>query len=378
MKINIIGKGKDLRTNTNVVYAQMSIDDYLALVGDDFNNFSIQRRREKHKAYARLKNDIIGGALLPAITLAVIPDTAESLIKYVDGNDDEMLEEFLAKPGTVNILDGLQRTYILKDLKDSGVVFKMDQKLHLEFWIEPSINNLIYRIIVLNAGQKPMSMRHQIEVLFKTFKDMLEREIPGLEIFVEVDSARRTKSRKYSFERVVTAYQSFLSKSPEAQKENIIAQKLVEEDILSESEEELTDKYNLFKKYLNVYADIDDSVCMIYDGSLGAGVLSGTNWFGSENVMNSFFAAISDFGSSPARYERIDKALERLKNVLAKSKVGEDPIGLKDLQKVQEGVNVRRHNVGFATRKHLSVCFREYFREEGDMPIKDIWVTEAE
>lgn len=378
MKLDIIGKGKDIRTNTNVLYAQISIDDYLELIGKDFNNFSIQRRREKHKAYIRLKNDIIDGALLPTITLAVHPDKVNDLIQYVEDCNNKKLSDALAKPGIVNILDGLQRTYILQDIKDSGISFKEGQQLHLEFWLEPCINNLIYRIIVLNAGQKPMSMRHQIEVLFSTFKNMLENEIDDLELFSEVDGSRRTKSRKYSFERIVTAYQSYLSKSPEAQKDNIIAQKLVEEDILSESEEQLTEKYNLFKKYLNKYAEIDDQICSVYDGSLGQGALTGTSWFGSENVMNSFFAAIADFGSNSARIERIDQALESLINNLSQSSAGKDPIGLQVLQKVTEGFNVRKVNVGFATRKLLNVCFKEFFRDEGNTPLEEIWVSEAE
>src|SRR5688572_2623825 len=62
---------RDLRTKTYVLYAQASITDYLKLVGSDFDTFEIQRNRQKHRFYQRMKNDIQSGALLPAITLAV-------------------------------------------------------------------------------------------------------------------------------------------------------------------------------------------------------------------------------------------------------------------------------------------------------------------
>lgn len=59
MNINILGTPQeDIRTSTPVIYAQMKITDYLELVGNNFDKFSIQRRREKHPAYSRMKDDI--------------------------------------------------------------------------------------------------------------------------------------------------------------------------------------------------------------------------------------------------------------------------------------------------------------------------------
>lgn len=377
MEIEIIGLTTDSRTNTPVAYGQMKIADYLELVGDDFDKFAIQRRREKHRNYGRMKEDIIKGALLPPITLAVDPERANDLLPLFNKKDLSALAKAIVEIGQVSILDGLQRTYILKDLERAGEIFKENQKLLLEFWIEANIQNLIYRIIVLNAGQKPMSMRHQIEVLFSTFKNTLTKEIPDLELFEEKDGGRRTRPRKYAFDRVVTAYQSFLSKSPEIQKENLVAQRLMEEDVLSESEESLTEKFNNFKKYLGIYAQLDDEICRVYDGSQEAPAPNGLAWFGNDNVMNSFFAAIADFGSSDDRFARIDRALEALKDTLRNSEVGFDALGLGISQSIIAGTPSRKVNVGFATRKLLTAVFKEYFREEGEKALSEFWTTEA-
>ncbi len=378
MQINIIGQATDFRTNTPVIYAQMSIPDYLKLVSEDFDKFAIQRRREKHKAYVRMKNDIIKGGLLPSITLAVNPSRVAELLPLSKQEQLDDLAVALTVPGQVNILDGLQRTYILHDLAREGFEFKEGQKLSLEFWLEAQVQNLIYRIIVLNAGQKPMSMRHQIEVLFSTFKEIFEREIPNIELYQERDVMRRNRARKYSLERLVTAYQCFLTKSPEIQKENVVAQQIMEENILSESEEILGEQFSLFQGYLRKYADIDEDLCRIYDGSRGSSIPTGTNWFGSENVMNAFFAAMSDFGSTEQRRTRIDSALERLRAVLQGSNPGEDPLGLSVFQDVVQGFNTRKVNVGFATRKLLFQVFKEYFRDAGDTQLRDFWTREAD
>lgn len=157
MNIEVIGLARDLRTGTPVAYAQMSIDDYLMVVGDEFENFTIQRRRESHKAYQRLKLDIKAGALLPSITLAVKPDKVSEIVPLFEiaekGGDKQALAKALSTAGQVDILDGLQRTYIINDLKADGVEFVEGQKILTEFWLESDINRLIYRIIVLNAGQ---------------------------------------------------------------------------------------------------------------------------------------------------------------------------------------------------------------------------------
>ena len=376
--MQILGKATDQRTNTRVVYMQMTVDDYLDLVGPDFDSFAIQRRQEKHGGYKRLRADIVDGALIPTITLAYDPESVAELQRLFDSEDDPSLLALLATKGKAKILDGLQRTHILFELRSTGTVFKTGQTILVEFWLEEKSENLIYRIIVLNAGQKPMSMRHQVEVLFSTFKSLLQARITGLELLTERDAARRTRSRRYGLDKVVGAYQAFLLKSPEIQKENVVAQRLVEEDVLSGDEQSLNSLFNQFTEYLSRYADLDDEVCRVYDGTHEPKVQMGTVWFGNENVMQGFFAAVADFTTRPERVPRVLQALNELKNVLSRAAPGEDPLGFEALEKVVQGFNTKRVNVGFATRKLLLNAFKEYFREEGEKSLADIWATEAD
>ena len=390
MNISIIGKAKDQRTGTNVLYAQVSIPDYLTLVGEDFSEFEIQRRREKYKAYDRMKRDIIEGALLPSITLVVKPDKVAKLLTLLEQDDHDNLLRELSRPGQVNILDGLQRTYILNDILEGGVEFKSGQRLLVEFWLENNIRNLVYRIIVLNAGQKPMSMRHQIDLLFITLQESLQKEIPDLEIFTEKEASRRTRARKYPLNRIASAYQCFITKSSEVERQNIVAQKLVEEDILDSSEQELGEQFEEFTSFLKTYTNIDTEICRIYVGDnylsedneaddetieMAANkIQNGVNWFGSENVINSFFAALA----SSSRKHRVTKSLEVLLGTLKSTPEGDDPLALGVLQKIQQGFNPRKRNVGFATRKILTTGFKEYFRDEGKTPFEECWELASE
>jgi hypothetical protein len=326
-----------------------------------------------------MKKDLIAGALLPSITLAVKPERVAAIRPLHAASDYQQLAISLSQPGGVNILDGLQRTYIIKDLQDEGVELNADQTLHLEFWLEESINNLVYRIIVLNAGQKPMSMRHQIELLFSTLKQRLEDKIPSLEIYRERDQTRRRRSRKFALDRLASAYQSYITRSPEVSRENVVAQQIIEADAMDASEEELTTEFNSFLRLLARYCDLDDHVCRIYVQQDDEGDMpTGANWFGSENVLQSFFAANSQYAVSELQKRRSDKALDHLLSTLAASSQGDDPLGLRRLLEIQQGFNPRKVNIGAATRKLLMNGFKELMRNEGETPMEDCWTFAAE
>jgi len=398
MTITILGTAVDARTNTPVVYTQMTIPEYLTIVGTRFEEFHLQRKREKHKAYGRLEADIRDGALLPSITLAVKPervaDALPALSDYLaDSGAAGALADALNSPGTVDILDGLQRTYIMRDLESRGETFKRDQKILVEFWLERDLHNLIYRIIVLNAGQKPMSIRHQLELLFASLQESILRRLPGVEIYLERDNTRRTRPKKFAFDVVVSAYQAMITGSPEIQKANLVANELIESSALDLGEQGVSEQFDRFVEMLRRYVEFDEQAARIYEGGMaiadvdddanssGAGqkVATGiTNWFATSNVMSAFFAAVAQFGNGDQRRRRVEEALNELGRALESAPVGTDPLGLEDFAKLRSGFNPRKVNVGVATRRLLTNGFKEYFREGGEVPLAGCWTLAAE
>lgn len=378
--MKILGSAVDKRTNTPVVYAQVPISKLLDIVGKDFGDFEIQRRREKHRAYDRLKRDLKAGALLPSIILAVDPERVPDLKQmFAESRWDELALE-LQEEGGVNILDGLQRTYIIQDLVNDGVEFMPQHMQHLEFWLEESTDNLVYRMIVLNAGQKAMSMRHQVELLFSTLKERLKAKVPGLIILSEKEGARRSKPRSYPLDRLATSYQAYVTKSPEISRENIVAQELVEAEVLDSSEQELTEQFNSFVDLLSDFAILDDHVCRIYpERDKEAGIPTGASWLGSDNVMLSFFAAYAQFSlGTESHAKRAAEALVELKAIVSEAAVDTDPMGLATLTQLQKGLSPRKYNVGFATRRLLTSGFKEYFRNGGEEALENCWKFAAE
>ncbi|WP_219375364.1 hypothetical protein [Bacillus mycoides] len=394
MELKILGKTEDLRTNTPVIYAQMSVTDYLSLIGEDFENFRFQRKRVNYKPYIRMREDIIKGALLPPITLAVKPHVTENVKKELQ--DDNALEEILLKQsGNLNILDGLQRTYILKDLKDEGLKFDPKQQVLLEFWIEREIKHLIYRLIVLNAGQKRMSMRHQVEILFLTIRETLEKEIPNIQIHTQKDGTRRNTYRKYPLDNLVMAYQSFLLKNTEVKRSNLIAQEMVESDVLDSTADDLGEDFEQFKRFLVIYSNLDELTYKHYSEysneywKQDIGIFSEfadsqeivvpnvKNWFADESVMNSFFAAASKISRGSNRQGYVIEALKLLEYRLENANEYSDPLGLLTLFRIQNGFNPKKVSIEFATRQLLFRGFQEFFRERGEIDIAECWTQGA-
>ena len=381
MVFKIIGKTKDLKSGTHVIYCQSSLDKYLDIVGDKFGDFYLQRKRESHKAYKRLREDIVEGASLPSITLSVKHHLVSDLIALIESGDDDELAQKLSKDDVVDILDGLQRTYIISDLKKTGTKFKEGQKLLLEFWLEPDLSKLIYRMIVLNSGQKAMSMRHQIELLFMSLQETISDKLENVEIIKEKDSKRRTQSNKYHLSSIISAYNAFLTFSHESDKENLVAQKLIDEGAFDSSESDLTKQFFDFIYYLNKFVLLDSICWDKYTSSKRSQDTdneeskNSQNWLGSENVMISLFSAISQ-SLKTGKKDRVDDAIDKL--IETAHSESSDPLDLGTYTKIRDGFSYKKANMGFVTRKLIHTGFKEYFRDSGDTPLRDCWLQSAE
>lgn len=372
--LTIIGSSIDLRTNSNIYYAQINIPDYLILVGNKFDRFDIQRPRQLYRPYERMKKDIMEGASLPAITLAINPMNVNDFKKQFAENNIEYLRIMLTKGEHIYILDGLQRTYIISDIsKIKEFNFKKGQKLLLEFWIENEIKHLIYRLIVLNAGQKPMSMRHQVELLFMTMQDKIEKRIAGLKLIVERDEEKRTDAGQFPFDRIVGAFYSYITKSALVKRENIVIQELNELDVLSYEEDELNMFFEEFLYFLNIYYEMDRYIYKLYSDFQKIKVRSPKNWLIEDITMSSFFAAISQFGTDEKRITRIKDTLKGFVNKLGQANFEDDVLDLKTLSDIREGISPKKYNVGIESRKIITNGFKEYFREEGELSFKECW-----
>lgn len=219
----------DLKIDALNFFSIIKIKDYLKIANSIKNNNDLQRKRVSapSSVYALLKNDLKEGCLIPSIVLALDIDEKQK-IDYEKIDYNTYTKIIQSKADSLKILDGLQRTNILIDLeteltnnenktpeqieKDKLVLKDLyDRELRIEIYLNVSRFGILYRMLTLNTGQTPMSLRHQIEILYS---DYFIKEKDGVILLRDAfDSQKVIKQGQYRFSDIVEGVTSFIEGS---------------------------------------------------------------------------------------------------------------------------------------------------------------------
>lgn len=194
---------------------KFALENFIPLIG----RLDIQRDALRTKFYSRLEDDIIRGCVMPPITLALIhsfPANRRSKAAVFDFIENNIEEAF--------VLDGIQR---LSTLQRASVKpgFSGKRPIHVNFIIAGSRDRLLYRMITLNNGQKPMSARHQIDVLADSFFDFDDVD---LKLVAEKGKGRVRAPETFKKADFVKGYIAYLSGSVNIDNQKIIEEKMDE------------------------------------------------------------------------------------------------------------------------------------------------------
>lgn len=220
-KIQILSIDFDEVIQSRYITAQtdykFALDNLVPLI----DRLDIQRNIQDSKFYSRLEKDLVKGCIMPPITLAFIDENAVGI------NESKKLSIYLndnIKEGF--ILDGIQRLNTLqRTFKKSQSELQLDRVLFLNIVVCSSMDNLLYRMITLNNGQKPMSARHQIEILTANIFEFDENEKP---IVTERDAKRLKIKVAFNKADFIKGYLGFLANSTNIENQKIIEEKLDE------------------------------------------------------------------------------------------------------------------------------------------------------
>jgi len=185
------------------------------------NQLISQRKLQDAKFYERLKRDILNGCVMPPITIAFIIEddlnlndfTAETLGKYLETNIHSSF-----------ILDGIQRLNTLKRaFEQSPDIFPVEAPIFFSVLVCKTMDSLLYRMITLNNGQKPMTTRHQIEIVASNLYDFSDSSLA-----IETEKEGLRKKGVFKKADFILAYQAFLTNSTAIDSQKLIEDKLEE------------------------------------------------------------------------------------------------------------------------------------------------------
>lgn len=187
----------------------IDIKTYVELAEKIIDNNPFQRNRVSKggSIYSLLKEDVLAGCIIPPIVLA---STHSPSAKEEEFNS-ETLDEILYRHDDLKILDGLQRTLSLIDVYRSHKEYfdNLDKpyQLRVEIYLSISDTGILYRMLTLNTGQTPMTLRHQLEILFSKY---LDSTLDNINIIKDIDEESIKSIQDFKFSDLIEGYNSLL------------------------------------------------------------------------------------------------------------------------------------------------------------------------
>lgn len=278
------------------------------------------------------------------------------------------------------ILDGLQRTNTLLDLEEelleNGNTESLDalhkKKIRVEIYNGLNKLGILYRMLTLNTGQTPMSLRHQIEILYSNYAGS---EISGVKLLKEVDEEKASGKKEYSFREMVDGFKAYLTRS-EAPIDRIDLLDNIT-DLEELSKEQLGQK-DLFTEFVLTFNDFVLKV----DGSL-------PNWVYEEKETESELVG-EPFGSTiPRLFARSQSmtgfgcAIGKLKDYKKIENIGAIREHIKNLKPVNktsiyqlisklDEIKNTSKKIGSAQRLYFLYFYRELFNKDNEDAFLDI------
>jgi hypothetical protein len=377
MEPEIISVDVDDRIKSVAVTLRVDYEWYLSVTDGAEANLEIQRDviRDK-KAYQTLRNDLARGCVLPAVVLAVnVPATDDASLRELGAPEATadraaLLEKLRsAQPAQVQIIDGLQRTNALRQTRDSlegdDRAHFLARPLRVEVWVNIRFFALAYRMILLNAGQRPMSIKHQIEIISNKMADELG-DVADLEVIKTLDKRRRTRSGQFQLVLITQAFQAWLQGQPNVDLRNVIAEQLLADEAVDTLGESLSgaDETNRFKEYFAWLVRLDHRLGQEHLGFLA-----------QDTVIQGLSAAVGKATKNPRMLARLDEAMAELER-RAVVEGAAAAFAVDAFYELRKGIDVKTRNVGEATRDLVFRAFSEFIRSP-ETPMIEHWTFAA-
>lgn len=294
----------DGRIHAKNILIEMSIREYL-VVGEQIlvkNEFQRSRVKRTSTVYSLLRKDLKQNCTFPPIVLALSVDKVMGLGLDKDIEDSDLSALFL--PENLIILDGLQRTYNLQEVKDEltkaddvdALNRYLDNKIRVEIYIGINKIGILYRMLTLNTGQTPMSTRHQIEILYS---DYLNTGLNDIKLYKQVDKTICKKIGEYQFDSVIEGFNSYLDRDESGIDRLDILDNIQNLEKLSEENNErdlFVDYLTTFNEFIKKMNELtaewkyeNSDVNIDVDSIFGKDILS---IFNKPQVLSAFGAAI--------------------------------------------------------------------------------------
>ncbi|EID4421360.1 hypothetical protein ACEH99_004237 [Vibrio vulnificus] len=345
------------------------MSEYLENLPDDYRDWNVQRGIVTNHYLDKIIDTLLQSKHIPPLVL--ITDNVNA------SGDKAQLESF-------QVLDGLQRTHRLKLIHNSVNFIKNtpeiieESKIHgvlksvrkhsksitennatspvvrkllseiesgnsidnlfefeqwAEVWENLSLTEQVNKMLLLNAGHKSVSKKHQIEIIFHNIISKLENELEDKFTIVRernVSSISANKNRpvgQFSFSHIVSGMMSLDQGKPVTINANLLSK--VQEDI-----DNYTLSYDEILELCSFLADLDSSLFNEYNDI-------GLKWLGKEVVVTGLLGAVGIYA------EKHGISTTESLNI-TRNKLIPNPsiLSLNNYDDIRNGLDVSKINIG--------------------------------
>lgn len=366
--MKITSKLRDNRIDAVNVLAEMTLWEYAALISGNLDKNEFQRRRvsSSKTVYSLLKEDMRKGCVIPPLVLAL----TEKINDIDDLEDEELIGLIQRGSAGLVILDGLQRTHTIFDLlaevsrgqgaEDTDSVKNM--KVRVEIYIGLNRIGVLYRMLTLNTGQTPMSLRQQIEMLYLDYQDTGSH----IELMKEADGRYASKPHQYNFKDVVEGFNAYLNRDELPIDRASLLENIRSLEKLSKENQDS----DVFKDYVHTVDHFVTHVIELCgDAELPIEELEEASPFG-KNVTQVFRKPQAMSGLGAALGKLIDRTvlenLDEAKDIIPKIFVSSPEDFLLEVNSSLSWLKNNTPKIGNAQRTYFTFYFRELLNPETD------------
>ena len=381
MKFEILDR--KIENGSTCLLVKATLEEYISTMPIDYDSYDVQRSIVSNSYLDKLVDTVLKKGHIPSITLI-----SEDTVSVIERG---AIDDF-------KILDGLQRTYRLKVIYDTRRLFideirdtcvdlsefqikrqyreqlvdigssgnllmaiksfydvNGETKLNdcfsgnlqwFELWSGLTPEDEVRKMLVLNAGHKPVNIKHQLELIFRNVLPIID-EVKIKRITIvrekEVSSTKYSKDRTlgtYHFSHLISALVSFIEKKPITTNTSFIAKIQNDEKKLYEFMQHFT--YEFLEQFLKAVYRIDLAAKEAFDEL-------GIKWIGREVSLVSLFAAIGAAAIDNQEIESISAELSR----------NFDKCNLKEYEICRNSVDLGKVNIGNVNKRYIFEAFRK-------------------
>ncbi|OAI53798.1 hypothetical protein AYO46_00130 [Betaproteobacteria bacterium SCGC AG-212-J23] len=396
---SILDKKKE--GNSTCYLVRSSLKRYLAALPEEFGDYQIQREVVTNVYLDELVKTVLKCGHIPplvligegalanngelrlarfrildglqrTVRLKAIHDAADLLSEHDNdvNHARKIARERLAKTGSERLVEiGASQglfTALAEFVKkhseaDLNAVFESSQ--WFEIWTDLGTEEQIRKMLVLNAGHKPVRTRHQLELLFLNvlpkLKGASKREISVVRekersaIFF----AKSRKKGQFHFAELIAALIAMSEGEPVTTNPALIT------DIQNG---ELKDGLASCLRE-EVLASFVDTLVALEDAALKDSEKYGVQWVGREVVLVGLFAAVGHYANRKG--VSFEKGMERLQKRLART----GWLKLSEFEKERNSQDLAKVNIGTVNKRAVFRAFSNALDAEAEAPEAVKW-----